>query len=96
MKYHYDIKLNYFSHFFFSNVFDENNTGIWIFLRRSPIKLYQKHKSGPTKDGNHFKQVKHLVQGRIKQAYNNYLADILGVGLDGESKNSGFSSNQLF
>ena len=33
-----------------------------------------------SKDRYHFNQVKHLVQSKIKSAYNNYLADILGVG----------------
>ena len=32
------------------------------------------------KDRYHFNQVNHLVQSKIKSAYNNYLADILGVG----------------
>ncbi|MCG8046380.1 MAG: hypothetical protein JAY66_11960 [Candidatus Thiodiazotropha taylori] len=65
-------------------------------LIRKRDKLYQKQKSGTTKDRYHFKQVKHLVQGKIRQAYNNYLADILGVGSDGEGKNSGFSPKKLF
>lgn len=41
-------------------------------------KLYQKQKSGSNKDRCHFKRVKHLVQQKIKIAYENYLAGILG------------------
>ena len=59
-------------------------------------KLYQKHKSGLGKDRCHFKRVKHLVQLKIKISYENYLADILGVGSGDENKGSGFSPKKLF
>ena len=38
-------------------------------------KLYHKQKSGSNKDRCHFKQVKILVQRKIKTAHENYLAD---------------------
>ena len=59
-------------------------------------KLYHKQKSGSNKDRCHFKQVKHLVQRKIKIAHENYLADILGVGSGDWDENSGFSSKKLF
>ena len=51
-----------------------------------------------SKDRYHFNQVKHLVQSKIKSAYNNYLADILGVGSEkgGGGENTGFTSKKLF
>ena len=54
-------------------------------------KLFQKQKSGSGKDRCHFKRVKHLVQLKIKISYENYLADILGVGSDDENEGSRFS-----
>ena len=59
-------------------------------------KLYQKQKSGSGKDRCHFKGVKHLVQLKIKISYENYLADILGVGSGDENEGSGFSPKKLF
>ena len=38
----------------------------------------------------HFKRVKHLVQLKIKISYENYLADILGVGSGDDNEGSGF------
>lgn len=55
-------------------------------LIRKRDKLYQKQKSGTSKDKYHFKQVKHLVKKKIKIAYNNYLLDILGLGTGGRVK----------
>ena len=65
-------------------------------LMRKRDKLYHKQKSESNKDRCHFKQVKHLVQRKIKIALENYLADILGVGSGDGEDNSGFSSNKLF
>ena len=59
-------------------------------------KLYQKQKTGSGKDRCHFKRVKHLVQLKIKISYENYLADILGVGSCDENEGSGFSPKKLF
>ena len=47
---------------------------------------------GTARDRYHFKQVKHLIQSKIKHAFNNYLADILGVGSAGEGRDIGFST----
>ena len=66
-------------------------------LIRKRDKLYQKQKSGTARDRYHFKQVRHLIQSKIKQAYNNYLADILGVGSAGEGGDTGFyNKTKLF
>ena len=62
-------------------------------LVRKRDSLFQKQKRGRSKDRHHFKQVKHLVQSKIRQAYNNYLQNILGLseeGNDTDEKNSGF------
>ena len=48
------------------------------------------------KDRCHFKRVKHLVQLKIKIAYEKFLADILGVGSGDENEDSGFSPKKLF
>ena len=63
---------------------------------RKRDKLYQKQKTGSGKDRCHFKRVKHLVQLKIKISYENYLADILGVGSCDENEGSGFSPQKLF
>ena len=63
---------------------------------RKRDKLYQKQKSGSGKDRCHFKRVKHLVQLKIKISYENYLADILGVGSGDENEGSRFSPKKLF
>ena len=65
-------------------------------LMRKRDKLYQKQKTGSGKDRCHFKRVKHLVQLKIKISYENYLADILGVGSCDENEGSGFSPKKLF
>ena len=41
--------------------------------------LFQKRKKGHHRDKRHFKEVKHLVQSKIKTAYNNYLRSVLGL-----------------
>ena len=64
-------------------------------LMRKRDKLYHKQKSGSNKDRCHFKQVKHLVQRKIKTAHENYLADILGVGSGDGDENPGFSAKKL-
>ena len=65
-------------------------------LMRKRDKLYQKQKSGSNKDRCHFKRVKHLVQQKIKNSHENYLADILGVGSSDGNESSGFSPKKLF
>ncbi|MCG7865188.1 MAG: hypothetical protein JAY74_02330 [Candidatus Thiodiazotropha taylori] len=65
-------------------------------LIRKRDNLYHKQKSGSNKDRCHFKQVKHLVQRKIKIAHENYLADILGVGSGDGDESSGFTSKKLF
>ena len=43
--------------------------------------------------------MKHLVQSKIRQAYNNYLQNILGLSEEGndiDEKNSGFVPKKLF
>ena len=68
-------------------------------LIRKRDSLYQKQKRGRSRDRHHFKQVKHLVQAKIKMAYNNYLENILGLsegGDDTAERNSGFTSKKLF
>ena len=65
-------------------------------LIRKRDGLYQKQKRGISRDRHHFKQVKHLVQAKIKMAY---LQNILGLS-EGEDdtaeKNSGFTSKNSF
>ena len=61
---------------------------------RNRDSLYQKQKRGRSRDRHHFKQVKHLVQAKIKMAFNNDLENILGLsegGDDTAEKNSGFT-----
>ena len=68
-------------------------------LVRKRDSLFQKQKKGRSKDRHHFKQVKHLVQSKIRQAYNNYLQNILGLseeGNDTDEKNSGFVPKKPF
>ena len=65
-------------------------------LMRKRDKLYQWQKSGLGKDSCHFKRVKHLVQLKVKLSYENFLADILGVGSDDDNEGSGFSPKKLF
>ena len=64
-------------------------------LMRKRDMLYHKQNRGSNKDRCHFKQVKHLVQRKIKTAHENYLADILGVGSGDGDENSGFSSKKF-
>ena len=59
----------------------------------------KKQKRGRPKDRHHFKQVKHLVQSKIKTAYNNNLQNILGLTEDGSDttgNDSGFVPKKLF
>ena len=46
--------------------------------KKKRYSLFQKQKKGRSKERHHFKQVKHLVQSKIRQAYNNnyYLQNI--------------------
>ena len=68
-------------------------------LIRKRDSLYQTQKRGKPKDRHHLKKVKHLVQSKIRLAYNNYLQNILGQSEEGNDTagyNSGFVSKQLF
>ena len=65
-------------------------------LMRKRDKLYQKQKSASNKDRCHFKRVKHLVQQKIKNSHENYLADILGMGSSDGNESFGFSPKKLF
>ena len=65
-------------------------------LMRKRDKLCHKQNSGSNKDRCHFKQVKHLMQRKIKTAHENYLADVLGVVSGDGDENYGFSSKKLF
>ena len=61
--------------------------------------LFQKQKKGHPRDRRHFKQVKHLVQSKIRTAYNSYLQSVLG--LSGEEGNNdtdkqSFAPKKLF
>ena len=52
-----------------------------------------------SRDRHHLKQVKHLVQAKIKSAYNCYIQNILGLSDGGDEnihKNSGSISKKLF
>lgn len=69
-------------------------------LIRKRDSLYIKHKKNKKVcDRNHFLKVKHLIKSKIKQAYHNYLEDILGL-TDPQDSNadttSKFSSKKLF
>ena len=60
-------------------------------------RLYQKQKSGSIRERQHFKNVRHLVQSKLKSAYNNYLLDILGLGSSSDSgDSSGFTPKKLY
>ena len=43
------------------------------------------HKRGKPKDRHHLKQVKHLVQNKIRLVYNNYLQNILCLSEEGNA-----------
>ena len=45
--------------------------------------LCQKQKRGRSRDRHHFKQMKHLVQAKLKLAYINYLQNILALSEGG-------------
>ena len=65
-------------------------------LIRKRERLYQKQKSG-VRERQHFKNVRHLVQSKLKSAYNNYLLDILGLGSSSDSgDSSGFTPKKLY
>ena len=52
-----------------------------------------------SRDRHHFKQVKHLVQAKIKSAYNSYIQSSLGLSDRGDEnihKKSGSISKKLF
>ena len=73
-------------------------------LIRKRDSLYQKHKrSSRLKDRKHFVTTRHMVKVKIKQAYDRYLEDLLGISkLDlnhsptGEAGQSKFEVKKLF
>ena len=48
------------------------------FIRKRDC-LFQKQKKGHPRDRRHFKEMKHLVQSKIRTAYNNYFQSVLGL-----------------
>ena len=67
-------------------------------LARKRDKLFQlQRKTGKSKDRHHFKQVKYLVQSKIRSAYDNYLQDLLGLAAQSAEENpSGFIPKKLY
>ena len=67
-------------------------------LARKCDKLFQlQKKTGRSKDRHHFKQVKYLVQSKIRSAYDNYLQDLLGLAAQSAEENpSGFIPKKLY
>ncbi|MES9994057.1 MAG: reverse transcriptase family protein, partial [Candidatus Thiodiazotropha sp.] len=67
-------------------------------LRRKRDKLFKKQRSSRReKDIQHFKQVKHLIQTKIRLAYDKYLQDLLGLTAENSDKSpSGFTPKKLF
>ena len=64
---------------------------------RKRDKLFQRQKkSGKSKDGHLIKQVKHLIQIKIRLAYDNYLQDFFGSAAQNADENpSGFVSKKI-
>ena len=73
-------------------------------LIRKRDSLYQKHKrSSRLKDRKHFITTRHMVKAKIKQAYDRYLEDLLGISKPdlntsptGEAGQSKFEVKKLF
>ena len=67
-------------------------------LARKRDKLFQlQRKTGKSKDRHHFKQVKYLVQSKIRSAYDNYLQDLLALAVQSAEENpSGFIPKKLY
>ena len=67
-------------------------------LARKRDKLFQlQRKTGKSKDRHHFKQVRYLVQSKIRSAYDNYLQDFLGLAAQSAEENpSGFIPKKLY
>ena len=70
-------------------------------LIRKRDSLFQKQKKGHPRDRRHFKEVKHLVQTKIKSAYNNYLQSIQGLSNEEgatttDSDQQNFAPKKLF
>ena len=59
--------------------------------------FHMQRNSGKNKDRHHFKQVKHLIQSKIRTAYDNYLKDLLGLPVQNADENpSGFIPKKLY
>ena len=67
-------------------------------LIRKRDKLFQTQRtSRKTKDRHHFKQVKHLIQSKIRVAHDNYLNDLLGLAAQNADENpSGVIPKKLY
>ena len=66
-------------------------------MRKRDKLFYMQRNSGKNKDRHHFKQVKHLIQNKIRTAYDNYLQDLLGLAAQNADENpSGFIPKKLY
>lgn len=67
-------------------------------LVRKRDKIFQlQRRSGRSKDRHHFKQVKFLIQTKIRTAYDKYLQDLLGLAAQSADENpSGFIPKKLY
>ena len=67
-------------------------------LVRKRDKLFQLQKrSKKAKDRQHFKQVKHFIQAKLRSAYDNYLQDLLGLAAQNVDESpSGFIPKKLY
>ena len=67
-------------------------------LMRKRDKLFHMQRNfGKNKDRHHFKQVKHLIQTKIRTVYDNYLKDLLGLAAQNAYENpSGFIPKKLY
>ena len=66
-------------------------------MRKRDKLFHMQKNSGKNKDRHHFKQVKHLIQTKIRTAYDNYLQDLLGLAAQNADENpSGFIPKKLY
>ena len=67
-------------------------------LVRKRDKLFQLQKrSKKAKDRQHFKQVKHFIQSKLRSAYDNYLQDLLGLAAQNAHESPyGFIPKKLY
>ena len=66
-------------------------------MRKRNILFRVQRDYGKNKDRHHFKQVKHLIQTKIRTAYENYLQDLLGLAAQNTDETpSGFNPKKLY